>query len=193
MDDQGRPGERRARILNGHVDEFETVIQDYQRLVSHIVFRLVANQADREDICQEVFVKVYRNLASFQSKSKLSTWIGRIAYNTSINHLEKKRVPLLDDISSEEKGIDNEPSAQISPFDSARQTEMSEILREAIMMLPTQYQMVVTLFHLEEMSYQEISEVMGLPEGTLKSHLFRARKLLKKGLTETYRQEDLCQ
>ncbi len=192
MDDKGRSERLIAGIVSGKADDFEAIIQDYQRLVSHMVFRMVDNSADREDLCQEVFVKVYRNLGSFQAKSKLSTWIARIAYNTCINYLEKKRVPLYGDMSAEEKGIDDEPGNLISPLESAGRAEVGSIVRKAINQLPPQYRTVVTLFHLEQMNYQEISQVMELPEGTLKSHLFRARKLLKSRLSARYCQEDLC-
>ncbi len=69
------------RIVAGNTRVFQTVIQEHQRLVSHIVFRMISNETDREDICQDVFMKVYQNLADFSFESKLSTWIAKIAYN----------------------------------------------------------------------------------------------------------------
>ena len=79
-------------ILAGDQNAFKTLIGQYQRLVTHFVFRMVPSQADREDICQEVFVKIYQHLDRFRFDSSLSTWIGRIAYNTCLNHLEKKKL-----------------------------------------------------------------------------------------------------
>ena len=90
------------KILAGDNNAFKSLIEEYQRLVSHIVFRMINREADREDICQDIFIKVFQNLAEFKFESKLSTWIAKIAYNRCINFLEKKRIPLLDDFSPED-------------------------------------------------------------------------------------------
>lgn len=91
------------RILHGELDLFRELINRYQRLVSHIVFRMVTNPEDREELCHEVFIKVYQNLSKFQFKSKLSTWIGKIAYNSSINYLRKEKIQLYQDLESPEQ------------------------------------------------------------------------------------------
>ena len=182
-----------ARILAGHTEEFETVIELYKKLVAHIVFKMVTIEADREDICQEVFVKVFQKLGSFKFESKLSTWIATIAYNTSLNYLEKKRVPLVDDLMPEENGLERLAVDTFSPEDCADRRNLSEVLIEEIDKLPVQYGTILVLYHLEEMPYREISEITGLPDGTVKSHLFRARKLLKDRLLAKYKMEDLCQ
>lgn len=181
-----------TRILAGNTDEFQTVIERYQKLVAHIVFKMVTIGADREDICQDVFVKVYQKLGSFKFESKLSTWIATIAYNTSLNYLEKKKVPLVDDLMPEENGLERLPTDLISPEDTTDNRNISEVLIEEIDQLPVQYGTILVLYHLEEMPYKEISNITGMPDGTVKSHLFRARKLLKDRLLAKYRQEDLC-
>ncbi len=86
-------------ILDGQVDEFQQIIENYQKLVWHLVAKIVKSEADREDVCQDVFIKVYKNLRSFKFESKLSTWIGRIAYNSAINFIQKKKPELYEDIS----------------------------------------------------------------------------------------------
>jgi RNA polymerase sigma factor (sigma-70 family) len=182
-----------ARILAGHTEEFEAVIERYKKLVAHIVFKMVSIEADREDICQEVFVKVYQKLASFKFESKLSTWIATIAYNTSLNYLEKKKVPLVDDLMPNENGLERLRAEEYSPEDIAEMRNLSEVLIEEIDKLPVQYGTILVLYHLEEMPYRQISEITGMPDGTVKSHLFRARKLLKDRLLAKYKQEDLCQ
>lgn len=181
------------RILEGNVNEYQIVIDNYKKLVAHIVFKMIQNEADREDVCQDVFVKTYRNLSSFKFESKLSTWIGRIAYNTSINYLEKKKILLLDDIISEDSGYDYIRVDSDSPEDLADRSNLSDILLKEIDKLPHNYRTIITLFHLDEMTYKEISDITKLPEGTVKSHLFRARNLLKKQLEKQYNKEDLCQ
>ena len=179
-------------ILAGQVNDFQVIIENHQKLVWHLVSRIVPQEIDREDICQEVFVKVFRKLRSFKFESKLSTWIGRIAYNSALNHIQKKKPELYEDINPEGVTIDSLESSGAAPDMTAERNNMAEILREEISKIPIQYRTIITLYHLEEMTYNEISEIMNLPEGTVKSHLFRARKLLKENLQSKYTKEDLC-
>lgn len=180
-----------AKIVSGNKRAFQSLIVEYQRLVSHIVFRMISNQADQEDICQDVFVKVYQNLKEFQFESKLSTWIAKITYNTCINFLEKKRTPLFDDLTSEGHSLDNCSADHTLQDESAVQNDLSFRLRAEIERMPVHFRTILTLYHLDEMSYNEISEIMHLPEGTVKSYLFRARRLLKEKLLSKYQKEEL--
>lgn len=179
------------RIAKGDNEAFSEVIEQNKRLVSHIVFRMVRIEADREDLCQEVFIRALRNISSFQFRSRLSTWIARIAYNTCGNYLEKKRLPLYDDISSENSNIEAARDDSLLPDEVTEMRDISARLRSEIESLPPQFRTIITLYHLDDMSYREIEEVMGLPEGTVKSYLFRARKLLKERLLSRYQMEDL--
>lgn len=193
------------KILSGDTGAFRDIITQYQKLVSHIVFRMVSHGTDREELCQDIFIKVYRNLASFKFQAKLSTWIGRIAYNTCINFLKKKKVPLLDDIvvdkTTEGNKIDGgEALTYFSEGFSAKlptqdeEIEVGELranLEREIAALPIQFRALITLFHIDEFSLKDISEMMNMPEGTVKSYLFRARKILKKRLLDKYQPEDL--
>ncbi|KPK99362.1 MAG: hypothetical protein AMJ91_08105 [candidate division Zixibacteria bacterium SM23_73_3] len=180
------------RTLAGNKKAFESIIEKHQRLVSHIVFRMIQNPADREDICQDVFLKVYENLGGFQFESKLSTWIAKIAYNTCLNYLEKKRVPLFDDLSTEHGTLETVSDCSIRPDQIVEGREVSSLLQNEIEKMPVHYQTILTLYHLEQMSYREIEETMQLPEGTVKSYLFRARRLLKNRLMAKFKREDLC-
>jgi RNA polymerase sigma-70 factor (ECF subfamily) len=182
-----------AEIVSGNRKAFQSLIMEYQRLVSHIVFRMIYNQEDRKDICQDVFVKVYQNLKEFNFESKLSTWIAKIAYNTCINFLEKKRVLLFDDLTSEGQSLDNCSVDDILPDESVERDDLSFRLQAEIEKMPVHFRTILTLFHLDQMSYGEISEIMQLPEGTVKSYLFRARKLLKEKLLSKYQKEELWQ
>ncbi|MFC1728968.1 RNA polymerase sigma factor [candidate division KSB1 bacterium] len=169
-------------ILAGNKDAYELFIERYTGLVGHIVFRMVDNPADREDLCQDIFIKSIVNLKDFRFRSQLSTWIGRIAYNCCINYMKKLKLPLLDDMNSEygavEHSAGNPAPDQIAEFnETARQVERS------IMRLPGLYRTIVTLYHVDEMSYKQIAEIMQMPVGTVKSCLFRARKRLKSLLT----------
>jgi RNA polymerase sigma factor (sigma-70 family) len=181
------------KILSGKTEDFRILIEEYQRLVSHVVFRMIPKQVDHEDICQDVFMQVYQNLANFKFESKLSTWVARIAYNRCINYLEKKKTPLFDDLSPEEESFETQSEDSIAPDTFAEYRDRSFKLQREIEKLPIQFRTILTLFHLDEMKYNEIAEIMGLPEGTVKSYLFRARKLLKQRLTTKYKAEELLQ
>lgn len=179
------------KIKAGDTTAFRALIEEYQRLVSHIVFRLVRSPKDREDICQDVFLQVYQNLGAFKFESKLSTWIARIAYNRCLNHLEKKRMPLYHDVVGAETSVEALAEHGGQPDQEAESRHLSDLLQHEIEQLPIQSRTIITLYHLEQMKYQEIAEVLRLPEGTVKSYLFRARKLLKQRLIEKYRIEEL--
>jgi RNA polymerase sigma-70 factor (ECF subfamily) len=179
------------RILAGDQKAFKILVQQYQRLVTHFVFRMIPVGPEREDICQDVFVKVYQHLNRFRFESSLSTWIGRITYNTCLNYLDKKKLPLYDDMGDEDKSFEPVDDEKARPDFNYADKEISTILKGEIEKLPPIYRTIVTLFHLDEMSYAEIADIMKMPEGTIKSYLFRARKQLKEKLSVKYRREDL--
>ena len=157
---------------------------------------MIRNEEDRKDISQDVFMKAYHRLSSFRFQSKLSTWVGSITYNTCISFLEKKKYILYDDFSlpgndGEDQKFDPKDDV-ILPQDewlSSRQVHQS--LQKAIEQLPPVYKTLVALYHSEEISYEEISEITGLPMGTVKSYLFRARKKLKESLLQQYKTEEI--
>ncbi len=180
-------------ILAGNKAALQTFIESYQKLVSHVVFRMITNNHDREDLCQEVFIKVYQNLGGFKHGCKISTWIARIAHNSCLNYLEKKRVPLLDDVisSEEENVIDRFSDGSKAPDDYTETRELNERVQDEINLLPPRIGVLLALYHLEEMSYEEIAEITQQPMGTVKSYLYRARKMLKENLMEKYRVEEI--
>lgn len=170
---------------------FESFILEYQRLVFHIIYRMVPRAEDREDLCQDVFMKAYQNLSEFRRESKLSTWIARIAYNTCLNHLHKKKAVSIENrILDQTAGIDWSETDYL-PDRQLEDRDLSLRIQDEIAGLPLQYRTAVTLFHLEDMSIEEISKAMALPEGTVKSILFRARKILKNNWTRKYH-EEIC-
>lgn len=178
-----------ARVLAGDRNAFRELVRTHQRLVSHVVFRIVRDPRDREELCQDVFVRVYQKLGQFSHESALGTWIARIAYRLSLNHLERRRMPLFDDLGEGEKpgaGVDQIPGSAPSPLDQAHGAELRDFVRARVAELPVAYRTVITLYHLEEMGVAEVAAVMELPEGTVKSHLFRARKMLKEKLMASY-------
>ena len=166
------------QVLNGNMNAFTFLVNHYQKLVVHITGRLIQRQDELEDVCQEVFLKVYQNLGKYRNECKLSTWIATIAYNTSINYLRKFKKG--DMISSEEM-LTMPVISDAKALDFER-IDLHQYIRSQIELLPVQYRTVLTLFHLEEFSYQEIEQITGMPEGTVKSYLFRAKAILKEKL-----------
>jgi len=179
-------------ILEGDKVAFRALVEQHQRLVSHIVFRMVSHKEDREDTCQEVFFKIYQNLCNFRSESKLSTWIAQIAYNACIDYLKKRKLTLLDDLPSGEQPLESFSEDNQHPDKLTDKREISLLLQVEIDKMPVHFRTILTLYHLDGMSYYEIGEILSLPEGTVKSYLFRARRLLKDRLLAKYQPEDLC-
>ncbi len=164
------------RIVKGDIKAFSLLVDEYQKLIFHVAKRMIQNDTDVEDVCQDVFIKIYKNIGSFAFKSKLSTWIAQITYSTSIDYLKKNRRNYVEFVADED--IKYEANDQ-TPLDLLEQKDLSRYLTQIISDLPSPYRIVITLFHLEEFSIQEIIDVTGMPEGTIKNYLFRARKLMK--------------
>ena len=158
---------------------------------------MVPNGYDRKDIAQDIYLRTFQKLGSFRFQSKLSTWIAQIAYNTCINYLEKKKLVLTDNINydNEDESVET-VNSKIDFFNNETEKiifkkELSEILKTEIDKLPPVYKTLISLYHNEELSYSEIAEITGLPEGTVKNYLFRARKTLRNNLLLTYKKEAL--
>jgi RNA polymerase sigma-70 factor (ECF subfamily) len=187
------------RILDGDREAFLTFIDRYERLVKHVVFRMVDDERDREELCQDVFVRAHRSLDGFRFESKLSTWLARIARNTCLNHLEKRDMPLYADHAPSPDGepadaqaaLNRVPDTDAAVAETATDREQQDLVRTGIQTLSEHYRTALTLYHLEGMSVSQISDIMDNPEGTVKSHLYRGRKKLKDWLMERYSQEEL--
>lgn len=183
-----KDGELVQQILNGNNNAFRYLVSSHQGLVLHVVGRMVRQHDEVEDICQEVFIKVFKTLKRFRGDSKLSTWIAKIAYNTAITHLRKTQ-------RKGEVSYDEQPVLIGFKEDDGlnqkiiEKKEAKKYLLQLIETLPVNYRTVLTLFHLEEFSYKEIEEITGMPEGTIKSYLSRARKILKGKLEKVARLE----
>ena len=165
------------RIQDGDMHAFRVLIRQHERLVLHMVGRVVSNEAEREEVCQDVFLKVYNSLGMFAFQSKLSTWIATIAYRHALNHLRGRRLPMIELPKDDSAAVFIETE---TPETAMSETDLNDHVKKLIERLPVQYKMIINLYHIEEMSYAEIGAIMELPEGTVKSHLFRARALLKE-------------
>lgn len=187
------------RVLRGDTNTFNTIIKNTQGLVTQIIFKMIPGAEDRKDLAQDVYLKTFKKLESFKFQSKLSTWIGQIAYNTCVNHLEKKKLLLIennnDDSESDDETLEI-MNNKTNPLSNETEKiifkkELSEILKKEIDKLSPVYRTLITLYHNEELNYSEIAEITELPEGTVKNYLFRARKTLRNNLLLTYKKEAL--
>lgn len=172
-----------TNILNGNIQDFAVVVTQTEKLVAQIVRKMATNEDDQKDLVQDIYLKVYQNLPSFQFKSKLSTWIANIAYNTTVKYLQKRKIPIIGLEATVESTFVAPENAEMD----AIKTEAVEILTKEMEQLPPLYKTLITLYHLEELPNKEIAEITNLPEGTIKSYLSRARKMLKDNINHHYK------
>lgn len=182
-----------AAVLRGDRQAFGSIIKSTEGLVAQMTFKMVNSPGDRKDIAQDVYLKVFKNLPGFKFKSKLSTWVGQITYNTCLNYLEKRKLVLVDEFDedggSSDIRMEVDPQGGTEALLSAK--ELAGILQAEIDGLKPLYKTLISLYHQEELSYAEIAEITSLPEGTVKNYIFRARKILKENILQTYKRSDL--
>lgn len=175
------------RAISGDQDAFKELMNKYQKPLYFHIVKMVKNNEQIEDIIQESFVKAFSNLNSYNTNYAFSTWLYRITTNHTIDHLRKKKLQTTS-INEPIRSKDGEMQFQIvGNAETDRQIirkERKKIVSDAIQNLPEKYREVIEMRHLEEMSYQEISEQLDLPLGTVKAHIFRAREMLYKALID---------
>jgi RNA polymerase sigma-70 factor (ECF subfamily) len=164
-----------ALALAGRSDAFGLLVARYERAVYHLAFRTLREPEDAKDAAQEAWIKAYRALASFRPGAKFATWIFTICYRVCCDRLAKRKR-----FTGDEPADYADPSA--GPERAYEAAEDSAQLRAAIGALPEKYRIVITLFHLQGKQYEEIAAVLGIPLGTVKTHLFRAKDLLRAAL-----------
>ncbi len=160
------------QCLNGERRAFEAVVEKYQKPLFNITYRLLDSFDDAEDVTQAAFIKAFEKLHTYSSRYKLFSWLYRIAINESLNFLNaKKHNQVLDEriVSGDE-----------SPEKKYVERELEKNLQDAIAKLSTEYRTVIILRHFQELSYEEISEVLEIPVKTVKSRLFTSRQQLKE-------------
>ncbi|MEQ9592500.1 MAG: sigma-70 family RNA polymerase sigma factor [Cyclobacteriaceae bacterium] len=178
-----------SRIIKGDMESFGQLIKRHERLVGHMISRLVKIKEDQEELCQDVFLKVHEKLGDFHFQSRLSTWIATIAYRHAINHLRKKRIPMSD--LDEDKEFKERFVDQGDLEEDLADRDIEEKVKKYIDQLPAHYSTVLTLYHVDGMSYSEIGKITGMPEGTVKNYLFRARNLLKEKVLKHLGKEEI--
>ncbi len=164
----------------GDQDAFASLVQRHQRRVFNMVLRMLQDYEEASEITQEAFLAAWMGLPSFRGEARFATWLYRIAYNCALKRLERrKRERSLREAIEAEQILEevNKQAEDILEL-RARQT----IVREQLEKLPTKYRIVLILRHLQEMTYEEMADILTMPIGTIKTHLFRARHLLKERL-----------
>ncbi len=177
-----------TRTLAGDGDAFRQLVERYQRGVFGIVLQLVRDRSAAEDLAQEAFLKAYRALDTFELERKFSSWLFKIAHNAAIDHLRRRGPETLPLESPDEEGPDLLATlaapAHDTPEALARRRRLAAALEEAVARLKPDYRLVMELRFRQGLAYEEIAEVTGLPLGTVKTHLHRARKGMAKALIE---------
>ena len=166
------------KTLEGKKEAFAELMTLHQRRVEIMGYSFFHNKADVDDFVQDVFIKVFNSLSSFRHESKFSTWLTRIAYTTAVN--TKKRTHENEDISDESQ-IE---SAYLSPEEQEIKRITAKAVKQAMENLPQQYYSCLNLYFFQDMSYNEIAEITDIPVNTIKSHIFRAKKILQQKLKE---------
>jgi len=173
---------------SGDQDAFAQLVQRHQRRVFNLVFRMLQQYEEASEITQETFLAAWQGLPAFRGDALFSTWLYRIAYNCCMKQLEqRKRDRAL------QAAMLAEHILQRRDTDERARTELEvhglqDLIREHLSMLPAKYRVVLVLRHLQDMTYEEMAEILTMPIGTIKTHLFRARNLLKERL-EAFEQE----
>jgi RNA polymerase sigma-70 factor, ECF subfamily len=168
---------------------FNELVRAYERRVFALVLRMIGNHAEAEDLAQEVFVQVFKAIGSFRGDSKLSTWVYRIAVNLCKNRSKYLRVRHAGEQEELEAVADRIPLGQAGnanvgqierPDEAVAGKQVEQIVQRAILAIEPDFRECLVLRDVEELSYEEIGEITGLPPGTVKSRIHRARAMLRE-------------
>lgn len=174
--------------IGGSEKAYTKLVNKYERALHFYIMKMIKDKNKVEDLVQEVFVKAFDNLYSYNTNYAFSTWLYRIATNHTIDYLRKKKLKTLS-IDEPVSSRDGEMEMQL-PDENAQtdrkiiRSQRQKMVQEAIEDLPEKYRDVIKLRHMQEKSYQEIADVLDLPLGTVKAHIYRAREMLYKALKD---------
>lgn len=164
------------KVLKGDTRAYAFLVDRYKDLVFTLALRMVKNRQEAEEISQDTFIKMYKSLSKFKGDSKFSTWVYRVAYNASLDHIKKQkrqfRTVTIDEFTEQEiKTLENALS-------KLEKSERKQAIQDCINKLPGEDAFIVTLYYFEEQSLEEISKIVNLKPNHLKIKLFRSRKKL---------------
>ena len=170
------------RCLAGDQHAWEQIVRLHWRKVFNLAYKFVGKHDEAEDLTQDIFLKIFKALATFDRRANFQTWIVSISRNLCIDHyrsVRKERQTIAREVDT---GDLQPASADRGPYQAAEHQDLRELLRQALQALPATLRTAVILRDLQELSYQEIADQLGLPEGTVKSRINRARNLLREKL-----------
>jgi len=175
-----------SAVLDGDTDAFAQLADRYKSRVNSVIYHLVGGMGDTEDLTQETFLRAWSNLHNFQLGRKFSSWLLTIARNLAIDHLKKKRLKTLSVDREDEDGF--QPLGEIAdnrlnPEEGAQREFVWSSVSRALDRLPESYRTPLVLRHMDDLSYEEIAEVLGQPLGSIKSKIHRGRRMLQERLT----------
>jgi RNA polymerase sigma-70 factor (ECF subfamily) len=169
-------------ILNGDLQAFELLVLKYQKQLYYIANGIVKNQQAAEDVVQDAFIKAYEKLDTLKNQSGFYAWIKRIVINMSLNHYDKNK--WLVDVSTDDGEYDFFDTVAVddNPEDKALKDELKGYIKLFVDALPDKLRLVLVLREVDDLSYEEISDMLNIPVGTVRSRLFNARQILKDRL-----------
>lgn len=167
-----------SRAGRGDRVAFAELVRRHQGKVRALLLRLCSDRSQADDLAQEVFIRAFRGLVGFEGRSSFSTWVYRISYNVYLNHRARSR-----SFAALPEDYDVRAAAPQDEL-SAPRSDLRRDLNAAIETLPDRYRAVIVLYYLQEVSYPEIAEILELPLGTVKTHLHRAKRLLRQQMGE---------
>jgi RNA polymerase sigma-70 factor (ECF subfamily) len=175
--------------LKGNQAAFKRLLKKYYTPLYNLIYRLVRNKGEVEDLTQEAFVKAFASLKYFNEEFAFSTWLYKIATNNTIDYIRKRKLETFSidkPIESDDSDYKFElPDTTYEPDKEIIRRQKTILISEAIKKLPEKYRKVILLRHVDEYDYSEIAKILKLPIGTVKAHIFRARELLYKTLRES--------
>ncbi len=176
-------------IRSGQTQRFEELVEKYKDRVYSMAFRFTGNPQEGQDLAQEIFINIFRNIGSFEAQSALSTWIYRVSLNRCLDWQRKQQrrashLTFMSGRREEDQNIlDRVSTGTDGPEETYLHQEQSKELQGAIANLPEKYKTVIILYHFQQLSYQEIGSILKIPVRTVETHLYRAKQKLKQILT----------
>ncbi len=177
---------RIKQVIKGDQNAFAEIVEIYKDKVFQLCYRMLGNRHEAEDIAQEAFIRAYTNIQSFNQDLKFSTWLYRIATNLSIDRIRKKKPDYY--LDAEVSGTDgltmysNVAADEALPEEELERLELHETIQGEILKLPEKYRTVIVLKYIDELPLKEISKILDLPIGTVKTRIHRGREALRNQL-----------
>jgi RNA polymerase sigma-70 factor, ECF subfamily len=177
---------RIKQVLKGDQDAYAEIVEIFKDKIFQLCYRMLGNRHEAEDMAQEAFIRAYVNITSFNINLKFSTWLYRIATNLCIDRIRKKKPDYY--LDAEVAGTDGltmysqVPADTALPEDEVESIELQDTIQKEISKLPEKYRTVIVLKYIEELSLNEISEILDMPLGTVKTRIHRGREALRQQL-----------